>query len=195
MKVILRADVADVGHKGDVLDVADGYARNYLVPRGLAMAASKGALAQAESMRRSRAVRDARDREAAEEVATKLTPLTITIPARAGAEGRLFGSVDGHGDVVGELVADLGDLAGDADEAPQQGVVLDDAGVAGGIARGRSARLQRQQRGQAAHEIVQVGSPQLLGDGDGIDGLALRVERADGVIDVAVGGFVEVVGA
>src|SRR5207244_4098995 len=93
VKVILRADVADVGHKGDVLDVADGYARNFLVPRGLAMAASKGALAQAESMRRARAVRDARDREAAEEVATKLTPLTIKIPARAGAEGRLFGSV------------------------------------------------------------------------------------------------------
>jgi len=93
MKVILRADVPDVGHKGDVLDVADGYGRNYLVPRGLAMAASKGALAQAESMRRARAVRDVHDREAAEEVATKLTPLTITIPARAGAEGRLFGSV------------------------------------------------------------------------------------------------------
>jgi large subunit ribosomal protein L9 len=93
VKVILRADVPDVGHKGDVLDVADGYARNYLVPRGLAMAASKGALAQAESMRRSRAVRDARDREAAEEIATRLTPVTIKIPARAGAEGRLFGSV------------------------------------------------------------------------------------------------------
>ncbi|MCU1451221.1 MAG: ribosomal protein [Acidimicrobiales bacterium] len=93
MKVILRADVPDVGHKGDVLDVADGYARNYLVPRGLAMTASKGALAQAESMRRARSVRDARDREAAEEVATRLTPLTIRIPARAGAEGRLFGSV------------------------------------------------------------------------------------------------------
>jgi large subunit ribosomal protein L9 len=93
VKVILRADVADMGHKGDVLDVADGYARNFLVPRGLAMAASKGALAQAESMRRARAVRDARDREAAEEIAPKLTPMTITIPARAGAEGRLFGSV------------------------------------------------------------------------------------------------------
>jgi large subunit ribosomal protein L9 len=93
MKVILRADVPDVGHKGDVLDVADGYARNYLVPRGLAMAASKGALAQAEGMRRARAARDARDREAAEELAGRLTPATIKIPARAGAEGRLFGSV------------------------------------------------------------------------------------------------------
>ena len=93
MKVILRADVPDVGHKGDVLDVADGYARNFLVPRGLAMAASKGALAQAESMRRARAVRDARDREAAEEVASKLVPKIITVKAKAGAEGRLFGSV------------------------------------------------------------------------------------------------------
>src|SRR5437764_13999759 len=82
MKVILRADVAEVGHKGDVLDVADGYARNYLVPRGLAMAASQGALAQAESMRRARAVRDACDREAAEEIATRRTPLASTIKAR-----------------------------------------------------------------------------------------------------------------
>jgi large subunit ribosomal protein L9 len=107
VKVILRADVPDVGHKGDVLDVADGYARNYLVPRGLAMTASKGALAQAESMRRARAVRDARDREAAEEVATRLTPLTILVPARAGADGRLFGSVT-PADIAGAVQAQAG---------------------------------------------------------------------------------------
>jgi large subunit ribosomal protein L9 len=107
MKVILRADVTDVGHKGDVLDVADGYARNYLVPRGLAMAASKGALAQAEAMRRARAVRDARDRETAEELATRLTPVTIRIPARAGAEGRLFGSVT-PADVAAAVQAQTG---------------------------------------------------------------------------------------
>jgi len=107
VKVILRADVPDVGHKGDILDVADGYARNFLVPRGLAMTASKGALAQAESMRRARAVRDARDREAAEEIATKLTPMTITIPARAGAEGRLFGSVT-PADVAAAIEAQSG---------------------------------------------------------------------------------------
>jgi large subunit ribosomal protein L9 len=93
VKVILRADVADVGHKGDVLDVADGFARNYLVPRGLAMAASKGALAQAEAMRRARAVRDSHDREAAEELARQLVAGTVRIPVKAGAEGRLFGSV------------------------------------------------------------------------------------------------------
>jgi len=93
VKVILRTDVAEVGHKGDVLDVADGYARNYLVPRGLAMAASKGALAQAETMRRARAVKDTKDREAAEELAQRLAAITVRITARAGAEGRLFGSV------------------------------------------------------------------------------------------------------
>lgn len=93
MKVILRADVAKLGHKGDVLDVSDGYGRNYLVPKGLALKASDGAIAQAAAMRRARDVKEARDRASAEEVARKLTPIVIRIPARAGAEGRLFGSV------------------------------------------------------------------------------------------------------
>lgn len=93
MKVILRSDVANVGHKGDVLDVADGYARNYLVPKGLALVASAGALTQASAMKRSRDVRDAKDREGAEAVARQLVSQVIRIPAKAGAEGRLFGSV------------------------------------------------------------------------------------------------------
>jgi len=93
VKVILRADVANVGRKGDVLDVADGFARNFLVPKGLALKATEGALAQADAMRRSRDLKEARDRESAEEIARRLTPVVIRIPARAGAEGRLFGSV------------------------------------------------------------------------------------------------------
>ena len=93
MKVVLRADVANVGNKGDVLDVSDGYARNFLVPRGLALRASEGAMAQAAAMRRARDQRVARDRGSAEELAGRLTPQVITIPAKAGAEGRLFGSV------------------------------------------------------------------------------------------------------
>jgi large subunit ribosomal protein L9 len=93
VKVILRADIADVGKKGDVLDVSDGYARNYLVPRGLALKATAGAVQQASSMRRSRDVRDARDRGAAEEIARLLVPAVITIGARAGGEGKLFGSI------------------------------------------------------------------------------------------------------
>lgn len=93
MKVILRSDVADVGRKGDVLDVSDGYARNFLVPKGLALKATEGAVAQAASMRRARDIKEARDRESAQEIARRLTPTVIRIPARAGAEGRLFGSV------------------------------------------------------------------------------------------------------
>ncbi|HET8621001.1 MAG TPA: 50S ribosomal protein L9 [Acidimicrobiales bacterium] len=93
MKIILRTDVSDLGKRGDILDVSDGYARNYLVPKGLAMKASAGASAQAASMRRARDQRDAQDRAAAEALATRLVPKVITVSARAGTEGRLFGSV------------------------------------------------------------------------------------------------------
>jgi large subunit ribosomal protein L9 len=93
MKVILRTDVTELGKRGDVLDVADGYARNYLVPKGLAMKATDGATSQAASMRRARDLRDAQDRAAAESLATTLVPKVITVTARAGSEGKLFGSV------------------------------------------------------------------------------------------------------
>jgi len=93
MKIILRTDVTDLGKRGDILDVSDGYARNYLVPKGLAMKASTGAAEQAASMRRARDLRDAQDRAAAEALATTLVPKVITVAARAGTEGRLFGSV------------------------------------------------------------------------------------------------------
>jgi large subunit ribosomal protein L9 len=90
---VLRADVDHLGHKGDLLEVADGYARNYLVPRGLAMRATKGVVAQAEAMRRNWAARDARERAAAEELAARLGATTIRVTARAGEGGKLFGSV------------------------------------------------------------------------------------------------------
>src|SRR3954471_1197325 len=93
MKVVLRADVPNVGKKGDIIDVADGHARNYLLPRGMAMKATPGVEAQASAMRRSRDIKDARDRESAEVVARTLVPAVIRIPARAGAGGKLFGSV------------------------------------------------------------------------------------------------------
>ena len=79
MKVILRADVDGVGKRGDIVEVATGYGRNYLLPRGLALKATDGAATQAASMRRARDVRDASDRSAAQEVATKLVPTTITL--------------------------------------------------------------------------------------------------------------------
>lgn len=93
MKLVLRADVDGVGKKGDVVDVADGYGRNFLVPKGLAFLSTSGAEAQAASMRRSRDVKDAAARSAAQEIASKLVPTVITISAKAGGEGKLFGSV------------------------------------------------------------------------------------------------------
>jgi large subunit ribosomal protein L9 len=107
MRVILRTDVEAVGHKGDVVDVADGYARNYLLPKGWAMKATPGAEAQAETMRRSRSIKDAADRSAAEEIATRLVPTTIHITTRVGTEGRLFGSV-GAGELVEAIAQQTG---------------------------------------------------------------------------------------
>ena len=93
MKLLLRSDVNGVGKRGDLVEVADGYARNYLVPRGLAMVATKGSLRQSEAMSRARAVRDVRDREGAQGTKTQLEAVRVTITARAGEGGRLFGSV------------------------------------------------------------------------------------------------------
>jgi large subunit ribosomal protein L9 len=107
MKVILRADIADVGKRGDICEVADGYARNYLFPKGLAIVATDGAVAQAASMRRARDLRDAQDRSAAEEVARTLVPRTISIKAKAGTGGRLFGSVTST-DIVEAVEAQTG---------------------------------------------------------------------------------------
>jgi large subunit ribosomal protein L9 len=93
VRIILRSDVNDVGKKGDIVEVADGFARNYLVPKGFALKATDGNIQQAASMRRARDIRDAKDRGAAEEVASKLVPKVIKVKAKAGPEGRLFGSV------------------------------------------------------------------------------------------------------
>ena len=107
MRVVLRADVENVGKKGDVLDVSDGYARNYLIPKGRAIRATAGVEAQAAAMRRSRDLKDARDRESAETVARSVVSTVVRIPARAGAEGRLFGSVT-TADVVAAVAAQSG---------------------------------------------------------------------------------------
>jgi large subunit ribosomal protein L9 len=93
VKIVLREDVENLGRKGDLLEVAEGYARNFLVPRGLAMKATKGVVKQSDAMRRNREVREGREREAAQEVAGRLEGVRIEVPARAGEGGKLFGSV------------------------------------------------------------------------------------------------------
>ncbi|MGN6696153.1 MAG: 50S ribosomal protein L9 [Aquihabitans sp.] len=107
MRVILRTDVKGVGNKGDVLDVTNGYGRNFLLPRGLAFLATTGAEAQAEGMRRSRDIKDAAERSAAEEVAKTLVSSPVTIPARVGADEKLFGSVT-SADIAEAVAAQTG---------------------------------------------------------------------------------------
>lgn len=106
-RLVLRADMAGLGKRGDIVEVADGYARNFLVPKGRAMVATPGITAQAGAMRRSRDVKDARARSGAEEVARQLVPLVIRIPARAGTAGKLFGSVTAA-DVAAAVVQQSG---------------------------------------------------------------------------------------
>ena len=93
MKVVLRTDIQGVGRRGDVVEVAGGFARNYLLPGGRAIIATPGVDDQAAAMRRSRDLREAKDREGAQAQAAVLGGATIVVQARAGSGGRLFGSV------------------------------------------------------------------------------------------------------
>lgn len=93
MKLILLADVSELGKRGELVDVSDGYARNYLLPRKKAMKATEGSLLQAEKLRRAREQADRKAKEDAERVAKQLAGLRVVIAAHAGDEGKLYGSV------------------------------------------------------------------------------------------------------
>jgi large subunit ribosomal protein L9 len=93
MKVILRSDLDGLGKRGDIVEVADGHARNFLFPKGHAIVASDGALEQAGRMRQARDQRDSSARDAATLIASALVPKVITVTSKAGPEGKLFGSV------------------------------------------------------------------------------------------------------
>ena len=93
MKVILRSDVEGVGNTGDVVEVASGYAQNFLMPKGLAMRATQGAASQAQAMQRSRDLRNIKERESAERLVQELESQTIAVQARVGQDDQLYGSV------------------------------------------------------------------------------------------------------
>ena len=106
MQVILRTDVDGLGKRGDIVDVADGHARNFLLPKGKAIKASDGAIEQAAKMRKARDLRDASDREAAQTVASALVPKVISIAAKSH-DGKLFGSIQ-DGDIVAAVSEQTG---------------------------------------------------------------------------------------
>ncbi len=93
MKVIFTADVKGQGKKGEVKEVSDGYARNYLIPRGLAVEATKGNLKRLEEEKAKEAARQAELKAEAEALAARLNEMVLEIPAKAGEGGRLFGAV------------------------------------------------------------------------------------------------------
>ena len=93
MKLILTQEVTGLGAPGDVVEVAGGYGRNYLVPRGLAMRWTRGAEKQIELIKRARAAREIRGVDDAKEAAGRLASLQVQLQTRAGSGGRLFGSV------------------------------------------------------------------------------------------------------
>lgn len=98
MKIILSDTVESLGKQGDVVEVADGYARNYLLPKALAMPATRGALRQAEATRKAREEAETKAREELERLRGMLVGTRVVIAARSGDEGKLFGSI-GSGDI------------------------------------------------------------------------------------------------
>lgn len=93
MKVLLKHDVPKIGKKGELLEVKEGYARNFLIPNGLAIEATGGTMKQYEEGKKSEERRKAKEKEEAEALAAKIKGVTITLRHKAGDEGRLFGSI------------------------------------------------------------------------------------------------------
>ena len=161
MKLILTQDVPGLGAPGDVVEVKDGYGRNYLMPRGFAIAWTRGGEKQVTQIKRARKVREVRDLGHANEIKQALEALTITMPAHAGETGRLFGSI------TNADVADAVKAAG--------GPVLDKRKVAlagpdqdGGQARRHrrgAPRRDRQDHARGRRRLVSVSRRRGASDG------------------------------
>ena len=106
MRLVLFSDVKSLGKRGDVVDVADGYARNFLLPRKLAGEADKGALAQLDAQQKARERRDAQELADAQALASRLESAKLVIAAKAGSNGKLFGAVT-NADVAAAITSAL----------------------------------------------------------------------------------------
>lgn len=109
-KLILTNEVAGLGSAGEVIEVKDGYARNYLIPHGFAVAWTRGGEKQVASIRAARQARAIQDHEEAVALKERLEAATVRLTVRAGAEGRLFGSVRNEDVATAVREAGLGDL-------------------------------------------------------------------------------------
>ena len=109
MKLILTQEVTGLGAPGDVVEVKDGYGRNYLVPRGLALRWTRGGEKTVESIKKARSSRAVRDQDHAEQIKSKLEAQAVPVQVRAGTGGRLFGAV-----TTAEIAGALADVSGEA---------------------------------------------------------------------------------
>ena len=109
MKIILTQEVSGLGAPGDVVEVKDGYGRNYLVPRGLALRWTRGGEKTVESIKKARSSRAVRDQDHAEQIKSKLEAQAVPVQVRAGTGGRLFGAV-----TTAEIAGALADVSGEA---------------------------------------------------------------------------------
>lgn len=106
MKVILKRDVKSLGKKGDLVNASDGYARNFLFPKGLAIEANASAMNEFNNKESAKKFHKAEEIKAAQQIADKLSGKTFSLKAKAGANGKLFGSVTSK-DVAAQIKADL----------------------------------------------------------------------------------------
>jgi len=111
MKLILTQEVAGLGAPGDVVEVKDGYGRNFLIPRGFAIRWTKGGERTIESIKAARSSREVRDLDHAQAVKAKLEGTTVNLPVRAGEGGRLFGAV-----TVGDIASAIADAGAEVDK-------------------------------------------------------------------------------
>ena len=109
MKLILTQEVSGLGAAGDIVEVKDGYGRNFLLPRGFAISWTRGGEKQVTQIKRARKVREVRDRDHANEIKQSLESMVIVVPAKAGATGKLFGSIT-TADIASE-VKSAGDIS------------------------------------------------------------------------------------
>ena len=155
MEVILKEDIANLGHRGDVVKVADGYGRNYLLPRKLALQATETNKAVIEQMKASAARRAATEKAQAEEQVTRLEPLVLNFTRKAGEHGHLFGSVT-SADIAAELAAQGFEVDRRKIQLSEPLKSLGDYTVAIKLHREVTAHVKVQVLGEAAEEAAPV---------------------------------------
>ena len=119
MKLILTQEVGGLGSAGDIVEVKDGYGRNFLIPRGFAIRWTKGGERTVESIRKARSSREVRDLDHAQEIKARLEGTTVNLPVRAGDGGRLFGAV-----TVNDIAGAINSAAGEKDAIDKRKIIV-----------------------------------------------------------------------